>query len=257
MWWLLVACKIPSPPGPPPADALEAPVPVAAPAPPPEPQPTTPTEPAYAATVLRVAWAGAVDAPPAVTRTREEARTLAIALRARAAAGDDLGALARAHSDEPLGRRGGQLGVWRTGTMVDGLERAVAGTPVGDLAAVAETPYGWYVARREAVDGRRFGQIHVAHAGSWRARTDRTEGDAHDLAALALARLERGEPLTEVAQAVSSGGAADADLGPLVHGQWIPALEDAADALGPGGRALVHSPYGWHVVVRLDGQAED
>src|SRR5689334_2203231 len=99
---VLAACFQPKPAVPPaPPAAAEAP------APPAEPVPRDPTEPRYAATALLVAWKGAVDAPSSVTRTREEAATRAHQLRARAAAGEDLAALARSSSDDASAGAGG------------------------------------------------------------------------------------------------------------------------------------------------------
>ncbi len=250
MWWLLptiLGCaQIP-------VSTAATPV-VEPPAPAPAPVPLRePTEPRYAATELLVAWDGALDAPPGLERTRAQALARARELRERALAGEDLAALAREHSDEPLGRRGGRLGVYLTGTMDPAFERAVAAVAPGSVGPVADTPFGFYVVRRDPVGGVHVGQIQVSYAGSWRSKTLRTRTEADALIADAVARLAAGEELASVAADLSEKGAADADLGVLTPGQFIPAFEEAALALPPHGRsAVVESPYGLHVVVRLD-----
>ncbi len=249
MWWLLptiLGCaQIP---------VSTAATPVVPVAPPPAAAPLAePTEPRYAATELLVAWDGALDAPDGLGRTRSAAQARAESLRARALAGEDLAALAREHSDEPLGRRGGRVGVYLTGTMDPAFERAVAAVSPGSVGPVADTPFGFYVVRRDPVGGVHVGQIQVSYAGNWRSKTVRTRPQADAIIADALARLDAGEDLASVATDLSEKGAADADLGTLTPGQFIPAFEEAALALPPHGRsAVIESPYGLHVVVRLD-----
>jgi peptidyl-prolyl cis-trans isomerase SurA len=252
MWWLLaIACSQPKP-----SALAVGPVTDQTPPPPPapvEPAPREPTEPRYAATGVLVAWSGALDAKPGISRSRDDAAALAHELRQRVVAGEDLGAIARASSDDPSAGRGGRLGTWLTGTMDHDFECAVAAVEPGAIGPVAETPFGFWVVRRDPVVRVHVGQILVSFAGAWRSTATRTEADAEARAEDALKHLEAGEPLREVAAAFSEKGASDADLGYLVPGQFVPAVETAALALEPGEHtAIVHSPYGFHVLVRLD-----
>jgi hypothetical protein len=217
-----------------------------------EPAPRDPTEPRYAATVVLVTWKGAVNAPSDIERTQPEAFALALAIRDRARRGEDLGAIAAAESDALAGRSGA-LGTWATGTMDPGLERAVAAVEVGAIAPIAETPQGWWVARREAVDVRRFGEILVRFQGTWRSGPERTRAEAIVRAEEALRRIDAGEPFSQVAGALSDAGAAGADLGLVGHDQLIPAVEAAGWPLAVGEHtAVVESPYGLHVLIRLE-----
>ena len=258
MWWMLrslLACAqvplvVTAEPSRDPASIADVPATPAAPA---EPSPRDPTEPRYAATELLVSWDGALDAPPGMTRTRDAAFALARALQSRARSGEDLAILAAEGSDDALKARGGHLGVYLTGTMDATFERAVAGVAPGEIGPIADTAFGFYVVRRESVALVRVGQIQVSFLGNWRSGATRSREDAELRIAAAIARLEAGETLSAVAAEISEKGTADADLGTLTPGQFIPAIESAVRALPPRGRSgVIESPYGLHVVVRLD-----
>ncbi len=85
-----------------------------------------------------------------VTRTREEARREIERLRAELAEGADFAALARAHSDCPSGRDGGDLGVFGQGDMVPEFDNAVFALEVGEDSDVVETAFGYHLIRRTA-----------------------------------------------------------------------------------------------------------
>jgi peptidyl-prolyl cis-trans isomerase SurA len=227
----------PTPPGPPPVPEIE------------------PDQPRYAATHVLVAWAGAVGAPPGVTRSEAEARSLAAELHARAAAGTPLEELARAHSDGPSAPRGGGLGVYATGTMVPDFEKAVASVAPGALAPLVRTPFGYHVVRRDPVMEGRFAHVQISHREAWRATTARTPEEARARLAEARAALEAGTPFEEVARRYSDDPSAalnGGDLGLVAPGQLVPAFEDAAFALAPGETSgVVETPYGVHLIRRL------
>lgn len=256
MTWLicmLLACTVEQPS---PADAgpgEAAPV-LAASLAPAAPQPLPePTEEAYAASHILVAWRGAVSAPASVTRSREEARALAASLRARALGGEDFASLARSYSDGPSAPRGGKLGVYRTGTMVPDFERAVAAAEVGQLGPLVETPFGWHVVRREPVVQIEASHVLVTWEDAWRSGVSRSKADARARAEQVLELLNSGTPFEEVARSWSddstrqTGGA----LGRIAPGQMIPAFEEAAFALEVGQTSeIVETPYGFHVIRR-------
>jgi NIMA-interacting peptidyl-prolyl cis-trans isomerase 1 len=102
-----------------------------------------------AARQLLVMYRGSRRAPPGITRTRDEALTLAQTLERRARAGEDLASLARAYSDEPgAAERGGDLGYFGVGMMVASFERAAFALRRGEISPVVETEFGFHVIQR-------------------------------------------------------------------------------------------------------------
>lgn len=92
---------------------------------------------------------GSERVPPTVTRTREEARTRAQEVLARARAGNDFAALARQYSDEPgAATSGGDLGVFGHGQMVPEFDRAAFALAPGAISDVIETSFGFHVIQR-------------------------------------------------------------------------------------------------------------
>jgi hypothetical protein len=68
------------------------------------------------------------------------------ALRARAAAGESFAALAEAHSQDPGSAiRGGDLGFFSRGRMVQPFEDAAFDLQPGEISPVVETPFGYHV----------------------------------------------------------------------------------------------------------------
>ncbi len=235
------------------APALPEPAPALVVEPPPPPLPVA-TEARYAATHVLIAWRGAAHAPASVHRTEPEARALAEELRARAESGESLDALARAYSDDPSAPRGGDLGVYRTGTMVPAFELAVAAVAPGALAPLVRTPFGWHVVRRDAVVEVEVAQVLIAFEGAHRASTKRTRAEAQARAESARAELEAGAAFGDVARRYSDGpeAARGGALGRIARGQMIPAFEEAAFALAVDEiSAVVETPYGLHLIQRI------
>mgnify|MGYP002817179821 CR=1 FL=1 len=246
-------------PPPPLEGATEAPIPAEPATDPastePEAPSIVPTEPRYAATHVLVAWQGAVGAGPEVTRSKAQALALARDLHAQAAGGAAIDALAREHSDDATAPRGGDLGVYATGTMVPDFEKAVASVDVGQIAPLVVTPFGYHVIRRDAVVEGHFRHILVAYQGSWRSTATRTEAEARTRMQEVLDRLSAGESFDAVAKVYSDDPSVSVnggDLGLVAPGQLVPDFEDAAFALKPGGRSgIVRTPYGLHVIERV------
>lgn len=80
----------------------------------------------------------------------DSVRELASELRERAVAGEDFGALAREHSDDPgTSQQGGDLGWFGRGEMVGPFEQAAFGLEPGEISDVVQTPYGLHIIRLE------------------------------------------------------------------------------------------------------------
>jgi parvulin-like peptidyl-prolyl isomerase len=220
-------------------------------------EPTSAVElqgPRAAARHIVIAFDGAKDAFE-VSRSKDDALALAQSLHARLVAGEDFAALARTHSDEGSGRRGGDLGVFTMGVMHPDFEAAVFNGEVGYLLAILETPFGFHLIERLPVE-----EIHVAHVlvqweGLHRATTKRTRDEAEAHAAEALAALREGSSFVAVADRFSDGptGKRGGDLGWFQRGQMVPAFDDAAFALAPGETTdVIESPIGLHIIYRVE-----
>jgi peptidyl-prolyl cis-trans isomerase SurA len=113
----------------------------------------------------------------------------------------------------------------------------------------------------EPVARLRARHVVVAWRGACRAPLEvtRTKDDARRRAQDVLARAKAGEPLDDLARRFTDepGGAArGGDLGELPWGSLVPELENALAEVD--GRALVpelvESPFGFHVMQRLDSR---
>jgi len=252
-WFLVVACSTntePTSDSPSSATAQAAPIETRR-------EPTSAVEltgPRAAARHILIAFEGAEDAYT-VSRTREEARALAEQLHAQLMDADNFDALARAHSDDASGRRGGNLGVFTKGVMHKNFEAAVFSSEIGQLSPIVETPFGYHLIERLPVE-----EIHVAHvliqwAELHRATTTRTREEAETRAAEALAALSTGQPFVDVAQAYSDGPTSKrgGDLGWFQRGQMVPAFDEAAFTLEVGETtAVIESPIGLHIIYRVE-----
>jgi parvulin-like peptidyl-prolyl isomerase len=84
------------------------------------------------------------------TRSKAEAQQQIQEISSKVQAGEDFGALAKAHSDCPSSAKGGDLGSFGRGQMVGPFETAAFGLPVGGTSGVIETDFGYHIIRRTA-----------------------------------------------------------------------------------------------------------
>ena len=107
----------------------------------------------FAGAHILVAYAGAMRADPAITRTKEEALQKATELIAQLQ-GDasKFEEMAKTESDGPSGPDGGDLGVWQKGRMVPEFDTAIEGLEVGGITAEpVETAFGYHVIKRNDI----------------------------------------------------------------------------------------------------------
>jgi parvulin-like peptidyl-prolyl isomerase len=84
------------------------------------------------------------------SRSKEQAQRQAQDIKHKLDAGEEFAALARAHSDCPSSRRGGDLGAFGRGQMIKEFETAAFGLPVGGTSGVVETAFGYHIIHRTA-----------------------------------------------------------------------------------------------------------
>jgi hypothetical protein len=85
-------------------------------------------------------------APDATQAQRDSVAQLAETLRTRAVGGESFDALARQYSDDPgSAARGGDLGFFSRGRMVEPFEEAAFALQAGEISPVVETPFGLHI----------------------------------------------------------------------------------------------------------------
>ncbi len=222
-----------------------------------------------AARRLVIAWAGAIRAPAAVARTREEALAHAGALAARAHQDPTaFEALVRAESDGWDRDRGGYLGAWILGggRFPPAVDRAVAALADGAISPPVETRSGYVLLQRiAAVEPPAMlagAHILIAFEGAEKARPGvrRTREEALAEAREILAEVRR-DPASfgrmAAARSDDAGGKRGGDLGSFRRGTLPPPLEDALAGLSAGEvGGPVLTQYGYHVILRREAPAD-
>ena len=82
------------------------------------------------------------------SRSKDEALSLINVLKSQLDDGGDFAELARANSDCPSGRSGGDLGQFGRGQMVPAFEQTAFALEVGATSGVVETDFGYHIIQR-------------------------------------------------------------------------------------------------------------
>ncbi len=107
----------------------------------------TPGTEEVGASHILVSYAGATQAEPSVTRTKEEALARALELKKQLSNGGSFADLARKESDGPSKLNGGSLGTFGRGAMVPAFEQVAFSQAVGAVSDPVETPFGYHLIR--------------------------------------------------------------------------------------------------------------
>ncbi len=105
----------------------------------------------FGAKHILVQYQGARRAKSSITRSKQQAlaRAKMVAKRAVTAGASKFGGIVAQFSDEPgSAKRGGDLGLWRKGSMVHSFQQAVEATAVGAISGAFETPFGYHIILR-------------------------------------------------------------------------------------------------------------
>jgi parvulin-like peptidyl-prolyl isomerase len=207
-----------------------------------------------AARHILITWKGALQAS-GVSRDKDEARALAQSLLERLRAGEDFATLARKYSDDQVsGARGGSLGVFGRGEMVQAFEQAAFALPIGGQSDLVESPFGYHIIRLDGVDQIVLSEILVEWQGAQDALgVTRDKEAARARIDEAARRLAAGEPFARVAHELSDGavGPWGGGIGAFQRGELPPRLDAAVFALAPGQRSdVVETAAGFHIFQR-------
>jgi parvulin-like peptidyl-prolyl isomerase len=204
---------------------------------------------------ILIAHTLATSAPKDLERNEAEARTRAEAVGQSLAEGADFAALAKTHSDDGSGKRGGDLGVFTKGVMNATFEEATLALKPGERSGVIQTPFGFHIIERLEVVELSLAHVLIQWAGLRNTRSERSREEALERAEQALALLEAGQTFSTVAREWSDGpfGPRGGSLGWFQKGQMVPQFDDQAFALEPGAHSgIVESPHGFHIIKRVE-----
>jgi len=204
---------------------------------------------------ILIAWQGVSGAREQLRRNREQAVVIANEVRARVASGDDFATVATEVSDGPSRATGGDLGAFSAGAMHPAFEDASFSLAINEISDIVETPFGFHIIQRYALDEIRVAHILVQWDGVPRSEVTRTQDEAQILVDTALAELKSGAQLSAVAATYSDGptGLRGGELGWFQRGQMVPSFDEVAFQLQPGQISeVVESPLGFHIIVRLE-----
>jgi len=189
--------------------------------------------PRMAARHILVAHETAARKPLHVHRTATAARNKAKQIVQRLTAGEDFEALAKSESDCVSGPSGGFLGAFEAGAMAPAFEATAFALADGEVSGVVESPFGFHVIRREALEEVHIAQILIGFAETDSRSSARGRDEALARAERARARLDAGEDFEDVARDLSDGAAGlrGGDLGWFTRGEHLLDWEERAFSL--------------------------
>ena len=213
---------------------------------------------------LIIAYAGAKNAPAAVKRTREKARSRADRVASIAQmSGEHFAELTLKYSDRALLPDNGTHPVLierGDGLLDPAVERVAFGLAVGETSKPIQTAEGFVIVQRGPAPAGGPTQIAarhilIAYRGARRAdpKITRSREQARAIAAQVASDARAGKDWQALWEKYSDepGAQAGGDLGTFGRGQMVPAFEQAAFGLGVGEISdPVETPFGFHVIQR-------
>jgi peptidyl-prolyl cis-trans isomerase SurA len=103
-----------------------------------------------------------VVAPTPGDSAKKAALAQADSILGRIRSGDDFGSLAKHYSDDPGSKeKGGDLGWFRRGQMVEAFENAAYSMAPGQVSGVVESPFGYHIIKLEKIRGAERSARHI------------------------------------------------------------------------------------------------
>lgn len=139
----------------------------------------------------------------ATAEEKEKVRTTATKILEQARAGEDFAKLAETHSqDKATAPNGGDLGFFPRGRMVKPFEEAAFALPAGGISDLVESQFGLHIIKVEANEPEKTKPLNEVET---EIRQELLKEHAHTRAEMRAredrARIQKGTPLAEVAQA--------------------------------------------------------
>ncbi len=168
---------------------------------------------------------------------------------------DFLEAATKYSIDPSLRQNGGKYGWITAGVYPYEFEEAVYNTPVGEVSAVTETPYGYHIMR---INERRpdAGEVHGAHI-LIQAGEKRDSIAAKALIDSLYGALRAGADFAELARNFSDcpSKAEGGDLGWFGRGRMVPDFEDVIFGLNLNEYSEpFQTRFGWHIAKKIDAR---
>lgn len=213
----------------------------------------------FAGSHILVAYKGAQQAKPEITRSKEEAKAKAQDLIDQLKTeGSKFEELARQESDGPSAARDGSLGAWQEGRMVPEFDAAVKTLQVGEITAEpVETGFGFHVIRRDSLEVEHFGAeaLVIGYQGAPRAPADatRSQQEAQALVEEIKAEINGGNFEQMVEQYSDNESKKPVFMGVLKKGDPAPQeIMDAITQLDVGEvSGPMEMPFGYAFVRRM------
>ncbi len=187
------------------------------------------------------------------------AYTKAIKIRERLMKGEDFAILARQNSDDPSAKQNdGDLGYFTSMMMVYPFESAAYLTPVGEISAPVRTKFGYHILKVTNVRDAQ-GQVHVAHIMVKNPENAKDSIIAENKKKIdeINSKIKKGDDFGQLASQFSDDRSSGKNGGQLPWfgtGKMVPEFEKVAFELKNDNEVSepFRTPYGWHIVKRLE-----
>jgi len=187
------------------------------------------------------------------------AYTKAIKIRERLIKGEDFALLARQNSEDPSAKQNdGDLGYFTSMMMVYPFESAAYLTPIGEISAPVRTKFGYHILKVTNMRDAQ-GQVHVAHimVKNPENAKDSIIADNKKKIDEINSKIKKGDDFGQLASQFSDDRSSGKNGGQLPWfgtGKMVPEFEKVAFELKNDNDVSepFRTPYGWHIVKRLE-----
>ena len=192
------------------------------------------------------------DGPKNIRRNRFDARLKAEDVMQQIQGGQDFKRLSLKYSDDNSAARGGELGVFERGVMVEAFDTLAFNLKENQVGMV-ETQFGFHVVERMPLKEVHLTHVIVQWKGNSLSREKRSQNKAIKRIEEARSALLAGMSPEEVAKKYSDGsfGKRGGKVGWFQKGQLNPTLEAAAFQLQVAEISpIIESKLGYHLLIR-------